>query len=415
MRSAGRYDERTSDPVLNMGAELSPLQAAIEAHKGGHLLEAEAAYRAILQLNPTDADALNFLGMLRCQSGDLPGGAQLLRAAVEALPGNAHAWVNLANVLVMTGATDEARTALTKATELAPDMAIAWFNLGVCLGRCRRPRDGAAALHKALTLEPGYIPAYKSLAMIYYRLGDYAQGAQVYREWLAQEPGNATAQHMLAATSGQATPTRADHRYIRETFDDFAASFDESLRLLDYRAPQLIAAALTEALGPTARLEVLDAGCGTGLCAALVRSIARRLVGVDLSASMVQRARERGLYDELVVAELCEFMRARPQSFEVIYSADTLVYFGALEEPLAAMCGSLYGAAMAAFTLEELESALPGESYRLQPHGRYTHSEAYVRNALLSCGFVRIAIARAVLRRELGRDVAGLVVQAWAA
>ena len=397
-----------------MTPEQSALQAAIEAHKGGRLAEAEAGYRTILQQNPGDGDALNFLGMLRCQSGDLQGGAQLLRAAVEALPGNAHAWVNLANVLVMTGATDEARTALTKATELAPDMAIAWFNLGVCLGRCRRPRDGAAALHKALTLEPGYIPAYKSLAMIYYRLGDYAQGAQVYREWLAQEPGNVTAQHMLAATSGQATPTRADHRYIREMFDDFASSFDESLRLLDYCAPQLIAAALTEALGPAARLEVLDAGCGTGLCAALVRPIARRLVGVDLSASMVQRARERGLYDELVVTELCEFIRARPRSFDVIYSADTLVYFGALEEPLAAMRGSLKGPAMVAFTLEELEQTPTEQQYALQPHGRYAHAEPYVRSVLAGSGFTRVAIGRSVLRRELGRDVGGLVVQAWA-
>ena len=373
-------------------------------------MEAEAGYRAILQRNPTDGDALNFLGMLRCQAGDLQDAVGLLRSAVVALPGNAHGWVNLANALILTGDTQEARAALTKATELAPDLAIAWFNLGVCLGRCRLPLDGAAALHKALTLQPGYIPAYQSLAIVYYRLGDYAQAAQVYREWLAQDPENATARHMLAAMSGEQAPTRADHRYIRETFDDFASSFDESLRLLDYRAPRLIAAALTEAIGPTDRLDVLDAGCGTGLCGALVRPIARRLVGVDLSSGMVERAGQRNLYDELVVEELCRFMHSRSESFDVVLSADTLVYFGSLEEPLAAARACLRSGGTMAFTLERLDPTESVTDYRLEPHGRYSHSEAYVRSTVARAGFGTIKVEPGVLRRELGTSVNGHVV-----
>ena len=36
-------------------------------------------------------------------------------------------------------------------------------------------------------------------------------------------------------------------------------------------------------------LDVLDAGCGTGLCGPLVAPYARRLVGVDLSEAMLAR------------------------------------------------------------------------------------------------------------------------------
>ena len=47
-------------------------------------------------------------------------------------------------------------------------------------------------------------------------------------------------------------------------------------------------------------LDVLDAGCGTGLCGPLVAPYARRLVGVDLSARMLDAGRRRdSVYDEL--------------------------------------------------------------------------------------------------------------------
>lgn len=106
---------------------------------------------------------------------------------------------------------------------------------------------------------------------------------------------------------------------------------------MEYRAPELVAAALQDhAEYQSGEVDVLDAGCGTGLCGPLLRSTARRLVGVDLSKGMIDRARQRTVYDELVIEELCSAMRARPAAFGVVVSADTLVYFGALEEALAA-------------------------------------------------------------------------------
>ena len=55
-----------------------------------------------------------------------------------------------------------------------------------------------------------------------------------------------------------------------------AESFDAHLlENLDYRAPALIAEALKEQMSePVANLDVLDAGCGTGLCGEFLRSYA---------------------------------------------------------------------------------------------------------------------------------------------
>ncbi len=395
-----------------MAADEPSLGTAIEAHKGGRLVEAEAAYRSILRRQPNNADALNFLGMLTCQAGDPKAAAGLLQRSVEVDPSNPHAWLNLGNVLLMNGDKDAARAAFGKATELAPNLPIAWFNLGVCLGRCRLPDEAASALHRALQLEPGYVPAYVSLATLLHYLGNYSEAAQVYREWLVHDPGNPMAMHLLAAATGEAAPARANDGYVRQLFDDFAESFDENLSALRYRAPELIAERLKREVASDASREILDAGCGTGWCGPLLRPMARRLVGVDLSQGMVDKARARTVYDELVVQELSQFMRGVPNAFDVVASADTLVYFGSLEEPLAAARGCLRKGGILVFTVERLDPALCSDPYRLEPHGRYSHSEAYVRDTALRAGFVTATSESHVLRRERGQDVVGHLVLA---
>jgi predicted TPR repeat methyltransferase len=249
-----------------------------------------------------------------------------------------------------------------------------------------------------------------SLATLLHYLGNYSEAAEVYREWLVHDPGNPMAVHLLAAATGQAAPIRANDGYVQQLFDDFAASFDENLTALRYRAPELIAARLEREVASDGSREILDAGCGTGWCGPLLRPLARRLVGVDLSRGMVDKARARAVYDELIVQELSQFMRGCANTFDVVASADTLVYFGALEEPLEAARGCLREGGILVFTVERLNSALYSDPYRLEPHGRYSHCEAYVRDTALRVGFATVTSESHVLRRERGQDVVGHLV-----
>lgn len=391
------------------------LMRAIDAHKGGRLVEAEAGYRRILRKRPRDADALNFLGMLHVQKGDATQGTEFLRRSVHSMPGNPHAWLNLGNAQMACDDAPSAEAAFRKATELAPTMAEAWFNLGVCLRRLKQPQEALQAFRKAVEHGPGYAAAYEAIGSLSYRAGRHAEAAEAYREWLQHEPDNPFARHMLAATSGENVPLRAADGYLTDLFDKFASTFDENLHELGYRAPQLLAAAVADHLGAEIANErtrdVLDAGCGTGLCAPLLRPMAHRLVGVDISAGMTEKARERGGYDELVVEELTTFMRARPGSFDLIVSADTLVYFGSLQEPIEAARSCLRSGGALAFTLEQLDSAA-AEPYRIQPHGRYSHTQAYVREVVAGAGFSTATLSAVTLRRERGQDVAGHLVLA---
>jgi predicted TPR repeat methyltransferase len=53
-------------------------------------------------------------------------------------------------------------------------------------------------------------------------------------------------------------------------------------------------------------------------------------------------------------------------------------------------------------------------SFRLNVSGRYAHAENYVRNVLQANGFIIQTLRREVLRREIGKDVAGYLVRAAA-
>jgi len=174
---------------------------------------------------------------------------------------------------------------------------------------------------------------------------------------------------------------------------------------------EMVARSGVEASGT---LDILDAGCGTGLCGPLVAPYARRLVGVDLSEAMLARARERSVYDELAKRELTAYLQDAGESFDVIVSADTLVYFGPLEAVTAAAANALRPGGVLVFTVEELSRDTGNAGYCLSPNGRYRHSPAYLERVLAEAG-LESEILPAELRLEAGEPVAGLVVRAAAA
>jgi predicted TPR repeat methyltransferase len=387
------------------------LRNAVLAHQAGRLAEAEDGYRRVLSERPAHPYALYSLGLLQFHRGDIESALQSTHAALERAPGNGRMWNTLGSMFIATGRQREARDAYRRATEVEPAMAQAWYNLGICLRNEGAYDLAIECLREALTRTPPFGGAYESLAMLLYELGRAQEAADVASLWLARDPSNAKAQHVAASMSGANAPARASDDYVREHFDAAAAGFDNNLRQLQYRAPELIAATLHRLAGERVLPSVLDAGCGTGLCGPLIRAAATRLVGVDLSPKMIDLARARGIYDELQVGELVGYLRANSSSFDAVVSADTLVYFGALSDPLRAAYAALRDDGLLIFTLESLSDAA-NEEHRLQFHGRYAHTERCIRRALQDAGFQVESLTREVLRQERLEPVNGFVVAA---
>jgi predicted TPR repeat methyltransferase len=230
---------------------------------------------------------------------------------------------------------------------------------------------------------------------------------------VSESPDDPRARHALAAYSGRDVPQRCGDDYVRTVFDEFAESFEAKLKRLDYRAPDLVADALAAtAIAPARSLDILDVGCGTGLCAARLAPYARRLIGVDLSMGMLAHARQKHVYTHLVQAELTAYLQGLHAAFDVIVSADTLVYFGPLDAVITAAARALRPGGVLVFTVEQAVAG--GVDYELQLHGRFSHGAAYIERLLREAG-LQPFIDRAELRKEGGVPVAGLVVRATAA
>lgn len=425
------------------------LTLAVHLHRERQFAEAGALYEAILESVPDHPDALHFLGVLNHELGRSDEGIDLIERALAIVPEHVDMHNNLGNVLSECGRLEAAEAAYRRAIALQPDHVDSHNNLGIVLkeqGRLDEAMDiyrhalelvpekvetlhnlanvlrkmgrgdeAVATYLKAIELMPYHRETYRKLARLYYLGGQIAEAAALYRRWLSHAPDDPVPRHMLAASGDGAAPARASDDYVRQTFDGFSASFDKVLERLQYRAPALVADALADVLGaPDGDRDVLDAGCGTGLCGPLLAPFARRLVGVDLSAAMIAKATGRDIYDDLIAAELTDFLRDHQASWDVIASADTLCYFGVLGPVAAAAAGALRGDGIFVFTLEKFDGddvAAPA-GYHLHPHGRYSHTEGYVRDILAESGLAPVSIAEAVLRTESGRPVPGLVVAA---
>jgi predicted TPR repeat methyltransferase len=428
---------------------------AQDLHQQGKRRQAAKLYRSVLNARPDHCGALHYLGLLAHQEGNGETAIRLLRSAIERQPGYFDAIMNLGNVLQeqerfaeaadcyrraialrpaeaathtnlsvslrrqerLEGAIEAGRTAV----QLDPDYLIGWYNLGNAYKVAQQYNQAIACYQKAIDLKPDLTLAHDSLCQSTYQLESrsvlgrvtFSKTRKAYEQWLACEPDNALAQFMLQAIHGKEPMPRAPDAVVRSMFDQFARSFETHLEQLDYRLPRMLPALLQDLLGPPqASLAVVDGGCGTGLCAPALKPWARRLTGVDLSGAMLERARKKGLYDELFEAELTQFLQQQAGAFDVAVYADTLCYFGDLQEVLRASAQALGNRGSLLFTLEAAAAQDGSRGFRLHPSGRYTHTTAYVQQTLQACGFAQIVIRSDSMRTEVGKPVEGLVVAA---
>jgi predicted TPR repeat methyltransferase len=388
------------------------LELATRLLRSGAWQPAEEIYERVLAAVPDQVDAHHFLGLSRYKRGLHDEGIARVRRAIELAPTHADAVNNLGNMLIERGRLDEAETAYRRAVEHNPKHRDAYNNLGRLLRDRGQLDEALSAYQRALALKPDDGDSYRRVGATLAALGRLDEARDVYRRWLEVEPQSPLAQHYLAACTSVDAPARASDEYVRRTFDNFATSFDAVLGRLQYRAPALIGEAVAALLGaPAQSLDVLDAGAGTGLCAPSLRPYARRLVGVDLSPGMLAKARERGGYDLLEEAELSAYMGEHAAAFDLIVSADTFVYLGDLEAPLAAASVALRAEGHLVFTVERDDDP-PASGFRLCPHGRYAHSEAYVRASLEAAGFEATTVERVQPRLENRQAVEGMLVSA---
>lgn len=363
------------------------------------------------QDNSTENDPIDLhsAGIEAFRTGRLDLAAGLIAQAIAADGNRADFHYNLAIVLKAQGKLQEAVTSYQRAIALKPDYADAYNNLGN-LWKVLGQRDRAlASFASALEHRPGNADTLYNLGILCSEAGDRNLAAIHFQRYLEHDPGDSRGVRLLLARLGLApAPQRATHAQLQKIYEVRSQSWDGERA---YFAPSLVAAALKQHSmrdGP----DVLDIGCGTGLVGALVRPLAGRLDGIDISPAMLDKAEAKGVYDRLEKSDLLPFLSTA--HYDVLLAAATLIHFGDLKPALQAAAGALRPGGLFIFTLfahEQDADFAVAASDRLAQNGCYSHSAGYVARLAEGCGFSLRSLEKVVHEHDQdGHPVPGLLV-----
>ncbi len=359
--------------AVDPGAWIWRVGLAEALRLSGAVAAAVDAYRA-LAAERGDSAAVR-LGHARALSaaGHADDALAEYREAVALRPDDSAAVLELAGALTTAGDALAAVELLQPLSRRCPDDAALHHAVGQAWIALREPDKALAALQRARALDPDD------------RLGGMAL--------------------IAALEAGAGTDLSA--AYVRALFDRYADRFDQDLLgKLGYAAPDLLRAAVDRLVGPAAGLRVFDLGCGTGLAGVSFRPLAGYLAGIDLSPRMVEKARERALYDALQVGDVAAALARAPAAWDLLVAADVLVYIGDLSPVFRAAAGALVPGGLFAATVERL----PEEGFALGPTRRYAHGEGYLRRTAEAAGLTVRLMEPCTPRREKGIGVPGLLV-----
>lgn len=418
----------------------SLLKKAVEKHEKKDYAEAEKLYRQILSAHPRHLDAHYLLGTMYGECGEYASAREHLVKASRIDPSSAMVQVNLGNVFRKLGSLDLAVNCFTRAIKLAPKMFQAHLGLGSALLELDEEFEKVAdCFEKAFELAPKVPEIYHQMGMLYakksmstealqlleatrkmnpefpdidldlgltsLRAGAKDKAASYFRDAVFRDPGNTKAAFFLAVAEGRMPDDQLSQQYAQVVFDDYAATFEKHLvGNLQYGLPRRVVETLKRVCGEDCRFNsAVDLGCGTGLTGEALRSATARLTGIDISEKMLEVAKGKRCFDELLCGDLVAVLASRQSRFDLFVATDVMVCIGKFDALLPIVVSKALPGALFLFSTEKLD----GEGVALQTSGRYAHSPSYVREVMRARGCEVINEEEIDLRMEGGSWLKG--------
>jgi len=441
LTTAGKFDEaeRTINAALavNANSDASHYNLGVVLKALKRPGEALASFDRAIALNPAVADSWNNRGAALNALGRYEEAIAAFAKAIDLKPDHVGALVNTGHSLAALGRheeaigfydkalaidaysaeawnargvacnilkrLEEAATAFNRAAGLKPDLAEAWVGLGGILSLAKDSEKALIAYDKALALAAEIPAAWLGRALSLAQMKRKPEAIAAYRDAVEHGVDAGQVALHLAALGVAPPPAATSPGHVTAIFDQYAETFDRNLvNDLKYGVPVALADALKRSV-PGGGLDILDLGCGTGLAGEQIASLKRSMTGVDLSPKMLEKARQRGIYDQLVCAELIAFLETQEASCDVVVAADVFIYIGNLAPVFQGVRRALRGSGLFCFSVEA--SAQSDVVFRETFH--FAHSAGYIRRLAEQTGFSVEALEPGIIRHDSGSQIEG--------
>lgn len=403
---ASKIDKNSPIPLGNL---------AISHYELENFDIAEKYAKKTLKIDNKNTSALIILGNIEYKNKNFDKALEWYLNAFYINENNPVAVINVANTYFELKNYNEAIIYTEKAIELSPNDAWSYNNLSQLYQKTNENEKALKTGYRAVEIsdEENKNSHHINLGYMLYEISieNRDLSLQYAEKWLQKYGQNKLVNYMAKSVINNEVLSRANEEYLKNIFDVFAPDFENVLKDLDYKGPELINGFLQEIYGERIfkKLKILDAGCGTGLCAKYLKKYAKifGLHGVDISKEMIKVAKEKKLYNKLFIEELLKFLSLQNNKYDLIVSADVFIYFGDLKELFLKLNNALKKNGRVIFTVSE---NLKNDSIFLHASGRFTHAKKYIENLIVETNFTLEKISREHIRNEGEKEVFGFII-----
>lgn len=170
------------------GNILKILRQAVDSHRKGDITSAGRLYRAVLEQNPDQTDALHYLGVIAMQRGRFIDAARMIGRAVELSPGNSHAHANLGNAYLQAGDAGMAIEQYEAALAIDSGLTEVRRNLASALLSLDRASDALREISEAARQAPRSLQVQVTLGNILHETGKSDEAIACFERVLSACP-----------------------------------------------------------------------------------------------------------------------------------------------------------------------------------------------------------------------------------
>lgn len=384
------------DAYYNLGLALT---------KKEKLNEAKNTFEKLLKLSPEHFAARFHLACIEMKLQKFVEAKQHFLMIEKTHPHHFETQTNLATCYLKQGLLNDAKYHYLKAIKLMPNDIQVLFNLGTLYTEQGHVDSAIQSYQKAIKIDPDFFAAHNNLGTAFLAKQHPGFALHHFQEALRLQPNNSALRYSIKVLSKNQRLLAAPADYIASLFDSYADHYEQHLlQALDYNVPILLKQNLESGtkLSPSS-LDILDLGSGTGLCGEIFKTYARTLIGVDLSIKMLDVAREKNIYTDLIVEDVTQFLKTKKSIYDLIIAGDVLVYIGDLSVLFQHVSTALKPNGIFVFNTEISDAT----DFQMNQSGRFAHQKKYIEQLAQENNLKILNYTVAMTRQQNNQPVYG--------